>query len=248
MEQDLCCGKTFQELFPQTKEMTLPTFLEQWCKGMFLSLEMDGRTQESVFPKTEDESWNGVCLTHNTSEYRKDAVESSLYSILEHGGGVLRYCLSPKACQGILRRAEERDKTLPKTLKETLERMASMQNGGGYKLVGSLCADDRKGAGNQYVDQGKVVMEKTVCIEGNGSRPSHKGNGINMSDIQYTLNTTEVHAVGYMEKNSEKKDCETLCVQTANTGSNGSNINHDVSATLAKNNTLAVAYRDEHES
>ena len=160
MEQDLCYGKTFQELFPQTKEMTLPTFLEQWCKGMFLSLEMDGRTQESVFPKTEDESWNGVCLTHNTSEYRKDAVESSLYSILEHGGGVLRYCLSPKACQGILRRAEERDKTLPKTLKETLERMASMQNGGGYKLVGSLCADDRKGAGNQYVDQGKVVMEK----------------------------------------------------------------------------------------
>ena len=248
MEQDLCCGKTFQELFPQTKEMTLPTFLEQWCKGMFLSLEMDGKTQESVFPKMEDESWNGVCLTHNTSEYRKDAVESSLYSILEHGRGVLRYCLSPKACQGILRRAEERDKTLPKTLKETLEKMASMQNGGGYKVVGSLCAEDKKGAGNQYVDQGKVVMEKTVCIEGNGSRPSHKGNGINMSDIQYTLNTTEVHAVGYMEKNSEKKDCETLCVQTANTGSNGSNINHDVSATLAKNNTLAVAYRDEHES
>ena len=34
-----------------------------------------------------------------------------------------------------------------------------MQNGGGYKLVGSLCADDRKGAGNQYVDQGKLVME-----------------------------------------------------------------------------------------
>ena len=130
MEQDLCCGKTFQELFPQTKEMTLPTFLEQWCKGMFLSLGTDGRIQESVFPKTEDESWNGVCLTHNTSEYRKDAVESSLYSILEHGGGVLRYCLSSKACQGILRRAEERDKTLPKTLKETLERMASMQNGG----------------------------------------------------------------------------------------------------------------------
>ena len=87
MEQDLCYGKTFQELFPQTKEMTLPIFLEQWYKGMFLFLEMDGRTQESVFPKTEDESWNGVCLTHNTSEYRKDAVESSLYSILEHGGG-----------------------------------------------------------------------------------------------------------------------------------------------------------------
>ena len=49
--------------------------------------------------------------------------------------------------------------------------------------------------------------------------------------------------VGYMEK-----DNEALCVQMANTSSNGSNINNDVSATLAKNNTLAVAYRDEHES
>lgn len=115
---------------------------------------------------------------------------------------------------------------------------------GGYKTVGALCAVDRKGAGNQYVDQGKIVMEKTVCIEGNGSRPSHKWNGINISDIQYTLNATEVHAVGYMEKNSEKKDCETLCVQTANTGSNGSNLSYDISATLAGNNTLAIAYKD----
>ena len=30
---------------------------------------------------------------------------------------------------------------------------------GGYKTVGALCAEDKKGAGNQYVDQGKVVME-----------------------------------------------------------------------------------------
>lgn len=37
------------------------------------------------------------------------------------------------------------------------------------------------------------------------------------------------NVVGYMEK-----DNEALCVQMANTSSNGSNINHDVSATLAK--------------
>ena len=30
---------------------------------------------------------------------------------------------------------------------------------GGYKVTGALCAVDRKGIGNQYVDQGKVVME-----------------------------------------------------------------------------------------
>ena len=49
--------------------------------------------------------------------------------------------------------------------------------------------------------------------------------------------------VGYMEK-----DNETLCVQMSNTGSNGSNFNYGVSATLAKNNTLAVAYKDENDS
>ena len=81
-----CYGKTFQELFPQTKEMTLDTFLDQWCKGMFLSLKTDGRTQESVSPKVETESWSGGCWTLNTLESPNDAVESSLYSIREHGG------------------------------------------------------------------------------------------------------------------------------------------------------------------
>ena len=82
-----CCGRTFRELFPQTKEMTLDTFLDQWSKGMFLSLKTDGRIQESVSPKMETESWSGGCWTLNTSESPNDAVESSLYSVLEHGGG-----------------------------------------------------------------------------------------------------------------------------------------------------------------
>ena len=128
-----CYGKTFQELFPQTKEMTLDIFLDQWCKGMFLSLKTDGRTQESVSPKVETESWSGGCWTLNTSESLNDAVESSLYSILEHGGGTRRYCLSPKACDGILRRAKERGKVLPKALEETLEKMTFVPNGGGIR-------------------------------------------------------------------------------------------------------------------
>ena len=82
-----CCGKTFRELFPQTKEMTLDTFLDQWSKGMFLSLRTDGRTQECASQKAETESWSGGCWMLNTSESPNDAVESSLYSVLEHGGG-----------------------------------------------------------------------------------------------------------------------------------------------------------------
>jgi DNA (cytosine-5)-methyltransferase 1 len=38
---------------------------------------------------------------------------------------------------------------------------------------------------------------ETVCIEGNGSRESHLGNGYSVSDTMYTLNTVEQHAVSY---------------------------------------------------
>ncbi len=39
--------------------------------------------------------------------------------------------------------------------------------------------------------------QKTVVIEGNGTRPSHKGDGYSESDVMYTLNSTEHHAVCY---------------------------------------------------
>lgn len=35
------------------------------------------------------------------------------------------------------------------------------------------------------------------CLEGNGSRPSHKGDGWILGGAMYTLNGTEVHAVCY---------------------------------------------------
>ena len=36
-----------------------------------------------------------------------------------------------------------------------------------------------------------------ICLEGNGYRPSHFGDGWRMSEIMYTLNSTEHHAVAY---------------------------------------------------
>ena len=37
----------------------------------------------------------------------------------------------------------------------------------------------------------------TIWLEGNGSRPSHRGDGWRESDVMYTLNSTEVHTVCY---------------------------------------------------
>ncbi|MBQ7294350.1 MAG: DNA cytosine methyltransferase [Clostridia bacterium] len=53
------------------------------------------------------------------------------------------------------------------------------------------------------VDQPETVTKsETIVIEGNGSRPSHKGNGYKESDVMYTLNTIDRHAVYAMSTGS----------------------------------------------
>ena len=42
-----------------------------------------------------------------------------------------------------------------------------------------------------------AVICKTVALEGNGQRPSHRGDGYLVTDKSYTLNTTEIHGVVY---------------------------------------------------
>ena len=72
----------------------------------------------------------------------------------------------------------------------------------------------------------------TYCIEGNGSRPSHKGDGFTKSDTMYTLNATEHHAVAYS-------------LEPGIAAREGGHIYDGVSGTLrakAGDNQMAVAY------
>lgn len=50
--------------------------------------------------------------------------ESSLSQVLESGGAMHKYSLSPKACEGILRRAKVKGKKLPELLEAVLRRQA----------------------------------------------------------------------------------------------------------------------------
>ena len=61
----------------------------------------------------------GECLTLNTGEGPNVAGESHVSQILE-AAPLPKYCLSAKACLGILRRAERRGKDLPEKLKAAL--------------------------------------------------------------------------------------------------------------------------------
>ena len=64
--------------------------------------------------------WRGGASTLNTGVSPRDAKESSLSQILQ-ADPPLKYYLSPKACLGILRRAFERGKELPKKLERALK-------------------------------------------------------------------------------------------------------------------------------
>ena len=65
----------------------------------------------------------GECLTLNTGEYPREENASSLSQILI-ANAPEKYCLSPRACRGILQRASKRGKELPPLLKAALERQA----------------------------------------------------------------------------------------------------------------------------
>ena len=70
---------------------------------------------------------NGQCWMRNITDWHKDANVCSLSEILETGPVGHRYFLSPTACNGILRRAEKRGKSLPPSLAAALQAVASEQ-------------------------------------------------------------------------------------------------------------------------
>jgi len=67
---------------------------------------------------------HGLLWTANTSEWRNGGDACSLSDILEESPN-RKYLLSPKACAGILRRAEKRGKVLPEALRLALRGVMS---------------------------------------------------------------------------------------------------------------------------
>lgn len=71
------------------------------------------------------------------------------------------------------------------------------------KAAALNAADGPKGPSSQQLgnpEENFVCENSIAVIEGNGSRPSHKGDGYREGDKMYTLNATEQHAVAFEEK------------------------------------------------
>ena len=73
--------------------------------------------------------------------------------------------------------------------------MSDNPNSGFYEAETSRCLD--LNGGNPSCNQGGIAV-----VEGNGTRPSHKGDGYKESNVMYTLNATEQHAVAFADKSA----------------------------------------------
>lgn len=93
---------------------------------LFLDLRTWNGQTWGAFWETDSPSL-GEYTTRSFGESPNVAVESRLSQILEDCPPP-RYCLSAKACQGILKRAEKRGKILPEILKTALEKQSVSKN------------------------------------------------------------------------------------------------------------------------
>lgn len=139
----------------------------------------------------DDGAWCGELTTRNTGECPNAVVVSRLSQILEETPHP-KYNLTPKACLGILRRAERRGKDLPKLLKQVL--LMQSASGGG-------CDGGGKGALVQTEKSGTLVTgnDQTIfCLQGNcidrADTAGCNGKGWK-ADESYTLNTIDRPAV-----------------------------------------------------
>ena len=123
------CGRTCRVRCPLTMGRTSDksskaSSASRNPKQMFLCLREDAGCRPG-------RSWATVMLSPGASSTprrvgasHKDGNVYLLSSILQ-ADAPEKYCLSPKACRGILRRAQKRGKELPEVLRIALERQAS---------------------------------------------------------------------------------------------------------------------------
>ena len=127
--QDMEFGKMSPEPSPVRKVKTSKSSYNRSSRlknHTFMLLDLRPGAGNMLGPCWEyDPAWLGSLGTLNTSECPSDVVESSLSQILLDTVPS-KYYLSPTACLGILRRAEQRGKALPETLEAALKLQAGV--------------------------------------------------------------------------------------------------------------------------
>ena len=97
-------GKTYPEFYQSTPDVHSASYSMSWLRSGML--------------------WRGECLMLNSSVWPSDGSVCSLSEVLQ-GGVQQRFCLTPRACRGILARSRKRGRSLPPELERALQEVAS---------------------------------------------------------------------------------------------------------------------------
>ena len=130
----------------------------------FLDLSSDAGNLLGQYEWTTRSALHGGCWLRNTGASPRDAIESFLSQILQ-AHPPKKYYLTTAACLGILRRAEERGKPLPKALDTALRIQAGL-----IGLPEGRKKTDREKAQNLY-----GAAERPVNPERRGRMPVRTG-------------------------------------------------------------------------
>ena len=131
-DQDTSAGRTYQAASAQARRTGRISGLS-WRKLLdyiapdyqFLDLSSDAGNLLGQYEWTIRSALHGGCWLRNTGPSPRDAIESFLSQILEDHPPK-KYYLTTAACLGILRRAKERGKPLPKALDTALRIQAGL--------------------------------------------------------------------------------------------------------------------------
>ena len=131
-DQDTSAGRTYQAASAQPRRTGRISGLS-WRKLLdyiapdyqFLDLSSDAGNLLGQYEWTMRSALHGGCWLRNSGASPRDAIESFLSQILQ-AHPPKKYYLTTAACLGILRRAEERGKPLPKALDTALRIQAGL--------------------------------------------------------------------------------------------------------------------------
>lgn len=123
--QDISCGRMSLGLSPATRERTSGRSLKKSAASKTLRFQWlavpDGILRDASWETGT--LWPGASSMPNTGASPSEESASTLSQILMDKVPE-RFYLSPRACQGILRRASEHGRVLPDVLRLALERQA----------------------------------------------------------------------------------------------------------------------------
>lgn len=216
LSQDSWSGKTSPEPLAQTKEKTSDVFLKKFAElrikpPMYLFLG-GGSGQQAVASWEIGGALLGVYMMRSFGEFPREERESHLSQILEENPHP-KYCLSAKACQGILNRANRRGKKLPEILEKALINQLTPLKSEGAEIdsygkragKGALVQTEKSGTLGVSQDQTLITVGDCYSVdEKMGQTYVHEDQGNTLSARDYKQPQAVVYGLCSDGSNSMK--------------------------------------------